>query len=330
MRFKIAGIGSYLPSQRVPSTEIDSRLGLTPGTTEKKTGVRFRHYVQDEGVADMAKEAAVAALKNAGIKAQELDLIIAAGASPIQIIPCNAVFIHRALGLEESGIPAFDIDATCLSFLAALDVVSSLMASGRYRRILVVTSELASRGLNRNDAESYALFGDAAVACVFEAADGAASDIQVLGRVFQTYSSGADLCRIVGGGSVLPGYEFNKDNHEDYLFTMDGPKIFKLSARRLPEMLERLLAQSEIRQEQIDLVVPHQASLSAMTLIRRRLGFAEEQWLQIIDDYGNCIAASIPLGLEVARQRKLIKPGSIVLLLGTGAGLSVAATLLKF
>jgi 3-oxoacyl-[acyl-carrier-protein] synthase-3 len=326
---KILGTGKYLPRRRVPSEELDARLGLAAGTVATKTGVKVRHHADGESVAEMAVRAAAAALDEARTAPGELDLIVSAGASPIQLIPCNATLIQRQMGLGSSGIPAFDIDATCLSFQVALDFVGMAVAAGRYRRALVVSSEWASRALNWQHLESAGLFGDGAAAVVLgpAAADEASA---ILASRTATFADHADLCQLYGGGSALPGHHYTPENRERYLFDMDGPGVFKAAARLLPEHLQKLFESvAPVSLDDVRMVVPHQASLAAMTLMRRRLGIPEERWLEIIETHGNCIAASVPMALHEALKTQRVQRGDLVLLIGTGAGLSLGLTLLR-
>jgi 3-oxoacyl-[acyl-carrier-protein] synthase-3 len=277
----------------------------------------------------MAVRAAAAALDEARTEARELDVIVSAGASPIQIIPCNAVLIQRAMGLGASGIPAFDVDATCLSFQVALDLVGAAVATGKYRRALIVSSEWASRALNWRHLESAGLFGDGAAADVVGPAD-AGDQSAILASRTATFGDGADLCRLYGGGSELPGFDCTPENRHRYLFEMDGPALFKAVAKLLPEHLERLFgAVAPLTLADVKLVVPHQASLAAMALMRRRLEVPEDRWMEIIETHGNCIAASIPMALHEALRQRRAAAGDLVLLIGTGAGVSLGLTLLR-
>jgi 3-oxoacyl-[acyl-carrier-protein] synthase-3 len=330
MRLGVLGTGKYLPKKIVRSTEIDLKLGLTAGTIESKTGVGSRHFIQDETLSQMAKYAATQALENAQLKANQIDLIISAGASPEQIIPCNAVLFQKELGLGESGIACFDIDATCLSFLSALDYASSAIAVGRYKNVLIISSEISSLGLNDEDIETVGLFGDGAVAVIVGQPDKKHST-EIIDHQLRTYSSSADLCQIVGGGSKLPGYEYCTSNKSSYLFQMNGPKLFKQAMKYLPGNVEEFFTKNNnYSLSDVKFVIPHQASGSGMALMRRRLNIEAERWVDILNTHGNCIAASLPMALHELTQNNAVKPGDLLLLIGTGAGISVGMTLLRY
>ena len=164
---EILGTGECIPSRRVHSKALDLQLGKQPGWVLEHTGVESRAFADaDEDVVSMGAMAARQALHNADVEARELDAIIAVGSVPAQPIPCTAAFLQRALGLSASGIAAFDVNATCLGLLAALDLVAQSIATGRYRRVLIVASERLSMGIDWKDAATAGLFGDGAGAVV--------------------------------------------------------------------------------------------------------------------------------------------------------------------
>ena len=330
MRVGVLGTGKYLPKRVVSSTEIDVKLGLSSGTIESKTGVGSRHFIQDETLSQMAKYAAIDALKKAQLDLNEIDLIISAGASPEQIIPCNAVLFQKELGLGESGIPCLDIDATCLSFLAAFDLAATAITAGRYRHVLIISSEISSLGLNDEDIETVGLFGDGAVAVVVGRSRENGSS-EIIDHQLKTYSDSSDLCQIVGGGSKLPGYDYCMANRKSYLFQMNGPKLFKQAMKYLPGNVEDFFSKNnQYSMDDIKYVIPHQASGSGMALMRRRLNIEPERWVDILNKHGNCIAASMPMALHELIQTNAIKRGDLLLMIGTGAGISVGLTLLRY
>jgi 3-oxoacyl-[acyl-carrier-protein] synthase-3 len=168
---RLAGLGSYLPDRRVTNAELEDRLGIAPGWIRRATGVEERRYAGDESASTMGAAAARDALAAAGLEPGDLDAIVGAAAAPQQAIPCTAVFIARELGLADGRAACFDLNATCLSFLFALHTVANLIASGAYRTVLIVSSEVASRTLNPNERESAVLFGDAAAAAIVTRAE---------------------------------------------------------------------------------------------------------------------------------------------------------------
>src|SRR3984893_6683146 len=196
---KIAGLGWYLPERRVTNAELEKRLDIPENWIERLTGVRERRYVTDETAISMGAAASRMALANAGIQAQAMDAIVGAAAAPQQAIPCTAAFLQRELHAPEGASACFDINATCLSFPFALQTVAHLVAAGVYQTVLICSSEVVSHSLNPHERESVALFGDAAAAAVItRSVPGEASAFWH--AHFETYSSGADLTEIRGGG----------------------------------------------------------------------------------------------------------------------------------
>lgn len=325
---KILGTGAYLPKRKVSSEEIDEIIGVKKGWSENKAGVKTRYFVGDETSSFMGSEAAKQAVKDAGLTLQDIDCIICGSGTMQQPIPSTASLIQEQLGLENSGIPSFDVNSTCLSFITALDMISYTMTAGRYQHVLIVSSEISSGGLNWGQNESSILFGDGAVAVVISNTNTESS--RIISSHIETYSSGAHLSEIRGGGTMLHAKNHNENNKEDFLFDMNGRAIFKLSSKLIPNFMDTLFKGTELSMDDIELVVPHQASAPAMKLIRKKLGVKEEKFMTIFEDYGNMIASSIPLAFHIAIQQGKIHRGDKVLLLGTSAGLSIGGILLEY
>lgn len=320
---KIVGLGAYLPDRIVTSAELEAELGLAPGWIGRTTGVHERRRVAHETAAGMAAIAGQRALAAAGMAPGDLDLIIAASSAPQQAIPCTAALVQRELGAPDGGSACFDVNATCLSFLAGLQSAAHLVTAGSYRAALVVSSEIVGRSLNPREPESAVLFGDAAAAAVLtRTPEGEPS--AVVWEQFVTFSSGADLTTIRGGGTLH--HPNDPDTTPELnLFQMEGRAIYKQAAQRAGPFLDRFLARAGWTREQIDLVVPHQASGHAVAIFEARFGFRPEQVASNLALRGNCVAASIPLAFAEAVAAGRISRGQRVLLVGTGAGLTLGA-----
>ena len=330
-KLKIIGSGSYLPSRVVTGEEVDAVLGLSPGSSERLSGVRSRRYVSEETSSEMGAYALMSALERTGLRFEDLDAVICASGSTEQTLPCTSALIQRRLGKLKSGIPSFDIDATCLSFVTALDIAASLIETGRYGRIAIVSSEIASVGLNPAQHEAYSLFGDGAAAVIVErSAPGDAST--VLSARMETYSEGSEHCRLEGGGSKLHPRKFSSHElpMEKFFFQMEGRKVFRMVLELIPDFYARALSETGMKTEDFKLIIPHQASGSGIELVRKKLGIAVANYMDILEDHGNMIAASIPLALHLAIERGRIQRGDNVLLLGTSAGLSLGALALVY
>jgi 3-oxoacyl-[acyl-carrier-protein] synthase-3 len=276
----------------------------------------------------MGARAAERALADAGISPDEVDCIVCASGTMQQPIPCTAALTQRELGPAFYGVPAFDLNATCLSFVVALDHLGPLIASGRYRNVLLVSSELASPGIDWSHPESCSILGDGAAAVVIRPTPAGESSALLASRL-ETWSEAAGLTEIRGGGTRLPGSRHDGSNTADFWFHMEGRAVFRFASERLPAFVEGLLREAGIGWEDLRLVIPHQGSLMAMRLLRKRLGIPEERFFTHAQDGANTIAATIPIGLHEAWRQGKIGRGDRIALIGTSAGLSIGGLILE-
>ncbi len=324
---KIAGVGRYLPERIVPSSEVEAMCRLRPGWIERHSGVRERRWANGETSSYMGAQAAREAVANAGMAFADIDLILNASGTPEQAIPDGGPLIQRQLGLGTSGIACLSIHATCLSFLVALDVAANLLTTGRYRNILIVTSEVASAGINFNEPESASLMGDAAAAAVITLATPTEASCLHTARL-ETYGEGAYLTAINGGGTRKhPNSPDTKP--EDNLFHMDGPQVLRMAVRYVTGFLEKLRPGLSTGLGSISLVTPHQPSLMGIKVMQS-FGWPADKIVVTLDWLGNCVAASIPVTLYEAIKQGRLQRGDEVLLVGTGAGLSIGGAILTY
>jgi 3-oxoacyl-[acyl-carrier-protein] synthase III len=312
------GTGRCAASRAMSSTELEQTHGL-PSSLEAGTGVAMRRFCDGESQIDMAVEAALRALSDAGLKASDLDLIIHAAAVPYQPIPATAPAIQRALGLCHGDCFAMDINSTCLGFPVALQHADALLRAGAYRRILVVSSEIASRGLPwRTQPEVAGLFGDGAGAAIVAASDQGG----LVAAHFATWPLAYEACEIGAGGTRFD-FERNADLFAAHSkFSMDGTELFRVTARHFAVFVDELLTRAKTEREQIDRVIAHQASPGALAHMIRMCGFRVDQVVNIAAQVGNQVAASIPFTLDYARENGLVKAGDRIAILGTSAGVS--------
>jgi 3-oxoacyl-[acyl-carrier-protein] synthase III len=320
LKVRIASIAHYVPSRVETAAELAPRIGTTEEWIISRTGVRERR-ISDEPVEVLGARAARAALR----EGPPPDLILNASVSMRQALPDTSVYVQRELGLE--GIPSFSVHASCVSFLAALHTASALVATGAYRRVLVVSAERGSFARNLAEPESAALLGDGAAAAVLEPTPmGEASEL--VGWRLKTWPDGAALTEVRGYGQTHPPND-PETRPEHNLFSMDGPGVFKMAIRRLPGFVRELLGDLGLTPDDVDWVVPHQASGPGLGLIPR-LGFPVERFVNVVGQYGNCVAASIPIALAHLAQGGRLRRGQTVLLLGTAAGFSLAGAVLRW
>lgn len=322
--FQILGAGLARPKARTPSSEFDRRFGKPAGWAEASTGVASRAFVgPGETASSLGAEAARAALADAGLRAVDIDCVIGASGVMEQPIPGLSVLIHRRLGLQASAVPAFDVNATCLSFLVALRTAALEIASGAHRNVLIVSADIASAALDWEDPGTAPLFGDGAAAVVVGPGGGELSAFRM-----QTFSEGAEAAWLGAGGSRLPAGNLDALLAEAK-FRMDGPTAYRIAARAFEDLVARVLDDAGWVRGDIDLVIPHQASGTALALLRRRLGFSAEKVVDVLAEHGNLVAAGLPTALAIARGDGRARPGMRVLFIGAGAGVSLAAAAVR-
>tara|TARA_B110000014_G_scaffold261519_2_gene253395 strand:- start:349 stop:1344 length:996 start_codon:yes stop_codon:yes gene_type:complete len=324
---KIVSMGKYLP-RKVHSREIEEKLGIPNGWSMKYSGVETRHYVRDECNADMGSKAAQKALDNAGMKLEDIDLLISAGGTFDYAIPNQASVIKNEMkdGCKVH-IPAIDIDSTCLSFVTAFDIAANMLDGINIRNILVVSAEISSKGLNPDNWETSTLFGDAAVAAILQY-DHSFESLYIKGGQ-RTYSEGVYNTIIKGGGLKYYPSEYPYDK-ELYSFNMNGIQLLRMAKKKIPEFIDWFYSDLSLSLEDTSKIIPHQASKMGMIIFENLYKLKKGQMKSTLKEYGNCIAASIPLTLYDCIEAGEIKRGDICLLLGTSAGFSIGASLFKY
>ena len=288
-------------------------------------GEKIRYRISGEEThLKLAVEAAQKAIKKSGLTINDIDCIIGACAVGVQPIPCTAALIHEQLA-KGSDIPALDINTTCTSFITALDMTSFLIDVKKYERILIVSSDVPSQALNPEDKESYELFSDGAAAIIVEYTENGAG---IIDGMQKTWSEGVHSTEIRGGLSAYHPKHYSEKTKEEFMFDMNGKEVLKLSKNRIPEMFEEFLKKNNMKISDIDMVIPHQASL-AMPLIMEKLGIEKERYIDLVETHGNMVSASVPVTLCTAMETGKVKKGDTVLLIGTAAGLTTNLMLMK-
>jgi 3-oxoacyl-[acyl-carrier-protein] synthase III len=321
IKIKILGTGAYLPSESISSENLEKKLGFAPGTFEITSGVKRRYHVKEETSSEMGANAARQAILNSSLELNKIDAVICVSGVPQQAIPSTAALIHQKLGLKR-GV-AFDINASCLSFLTGLVCMGNMIAQGFYRHVLLISSDIASVGLNPCDPKTASLFGDGAAAVVLGPSSNASQGI--LAFDFETRSERVQDCQCEGGGTLLA---MKKGIPKKRLFfQMNGPQLFKSAMPPLLKMVRSLLKKVE---GTVDLVIPHQASPFALDLLQKKLKLHPHKFVHIVREYGNMIATSLPFALHWAIQEKRVQRKDRILFIGTGAGLTIGGVILEY
>ncbi|TAF34250.1 MAG: beta-ketoacyl-ACP synthase III [Cytophagales bacterium] len=325
---RLHSTGVYLPKRSVSYQEIAEKTGVEASWILEKSGVATRYFVEDETIGSMGAYALTDALRRGQLSFQDLDLIICASGSYDHPVPSNACLIPRFMGQPDLGIPCWDIDATCLSFITSLEVVGALIGAGRYKRIAVVASEISSKSLNFKEKESSTLLGDGAAAAIFTHSAAQQTSAMLAYRM-ETYSSGAYYTYVRGGGNVL--HPRNPEaTPDDFTFHMEGKEVLKMASSHIKPFFKRFFAELPYSLQDMDMVIPHQASKIGLSMAQKAMELPSERFYNVLGLYGNCIAASVPMALHHAIVENKVQRDQKILLCGTGAGFSIGAALLNY
>ena len=314
---RIIGTGSYLPPKVVTNDDLAKQMDTTDEWIRTRTGIRQRHIAEpSQASSDLGVEASRAALAAARIIPQEIDLIIAATATPDYIFPSTACIMQAKLGMK--GCAAFDIQAVCSGFVYALAIADKMIRSGQHRCALIVGTEVYSRILDWKDRGTAVLFGDGAGAVILRAD----SKPGIMASVLHADGSYVDILSVPGNvcGGKIVGSPF---------LQMDGQAVFKFAVKVLDEVARETLALCGLTPSDIDWLIPHQANARILEATARKLGVDLSKLVVTVDRHGNTSAASVPLALDLAIRDGRIKPGHKVMLQGVGGGFTWGASLVE-
>jgi len=321
-RSLITGLGSFLPEAVVTNADLATRVDTSDEWISSRTGIRRRHIAQPgERTSDLALNAATAALKDAGITADVLDLIVVATTTPDETFPSVATNIQARLGMTRGA--AFDVQAVCSGFVYAIAVADNFIKAGQARTVLVIGAETMSRLMDWSDRSTCVLFGDGAGAVVLEAGEGKgnASDRGVLAT--RLYSDGRlhDLLYVDGGPSTT-----GTTGH----LRMQGREVFKHAVINTTAAIEAAANSAGVAVSELDWIVPHQANQRILDATARRLDLPADRIISTIAEHGNTSAASVPLALAVGVADGRIKRGDLVLMEAMGGGFTWGASLVRW
>ena len=320
-----AGLGSYVPPKVLTNADFERMLDTSDTWIRERTGIRERHIAGPEDTAaEMGRKASLKALEEAGLGPLDVDVLVAATATPDRLLPSTACDIQALLGAKNAA--AFDVLAACPGWIYALVVAESMLIAGRAERALVIGTEKLSAITDYTDRSTAVLFGDAAGAVVLTKGDGSRG---VLSTYLMSDGTLAELLHRPGGGSVCPPSEqMLKDR--SYFLKMAGREVFKAAVRAMADAASKALERAGVSGEQVDLLVPHQANIRIIEATATHAGIPMDRVYVNVDRYGNTSSASIPLALDEARRCGRLKPGMITLLVTFGAGFTWGAAVLKW
>ena len=322
MRTKIIGTGSYAPDRVVTNNHLAEIVETSDEWIQERTGVIRRHIVKEETTVSMAAEAGRRALENAGVSAEELDLILVATISSNVILPCTACEVQRSLGAVNA--TCFDLGgAACTGFVLAYNTAEAYLASGVYKTVLIIGSESLSSITNWKDRGTCILFGDGAGAVYVEKCE----DGGILG--FVQHSDGSRGHVLSGACRALENPFFHQEQTKNYI-KMDGREIFSFAVRQIPKTIEEALARAELSAGEVDLFLLHQANRRIIEGISKRLGVDMDRFPMNLERVGNTSSASIPLLLDEINRKGALKPGMRLVLSGFGGGLTCGACVVEW
>lgn len=324
IRAAITGIGTALPETRRTNADIEARLDTSDAWIRERTGIRERRVAaDDETTASLAIDAGVAALKDARIEPDDVDLLVVATATPEQPIPHTGAFVAGGIGMQ---CGSFDLAAGCSGFLYSVVVGNSMLATPGMERILVIGAETLTRVIDPHDRATYVLFGDGAGAAVLEAGTG---DAGLLAWDLGTDGSAAEILGVRAGGSRRPASAETVAAGEHWLH-MAGQEVFRRAVRAVVASITTTLQRARVAAHEVDWFVPHQANARLIDAAALRLGIPPERCVQNIERYGNTSAASIPVAIREALDDGRVSDGDLVLLAGFGAGMTWGSALLRW
>jgi 3-oxoacyl-[acyl-carrier-protein] synthase III len=320
----ILGLGCYLPSKKLTNKDLETMVDTSDEWIMTRTGIRERRIAPKEFAAsDMGAEAAKAAIKDAGLKPEDIDLIITATVTGDMAFPSTACLIQDKIGAVNAA--AFDINAACSGFVFGIITAKQFVDSGFYKNVLVIGSEKMTSLVDWTDRSTCVLFGDGAGACVI----GKSKDRQIVSYFIGSDGSGNNLLRLPAGGSRIPATEETVKNKLHFL-KMEGNEVFKLAVKVMADAANKAITKAGLLCSEIDLLIPHQANIRILLAVAKKLGLHEEKIFFNIEKYGNMSSASTAVALAEANKENRVKKGDNVCLVAFGAGLTYGAVVIKW
>lgn len=318
---RITGTGSYLPEKVLTNFDLEKIVDTTDQWIRDRTGIEKRHIaLEGQCTVDLAERAARHAIEAAGIRTEDIDLIVVATTTPDRIFPSTACLLQSRLDIH--GCPAFDVQAVCTGFIYALGVAEKFIKTGSARKALVVGAETFSKILNWDDRTTCVLFGDGAGAVILEADE----ETGILSTHLHADGDYESLLRVPFG--ISQGIEhLNSVNSK---VEMKGNEVFKMAVNTLGRIVDETLEANNLNKSDIDWLVPHQANLRIIHATARKLKMSLDHVVITVQDHGNTSAASVPLALDVAVRDGRIKKGEMLMLEAFGGGFTWGSSLLRF
>jgi len=326
VKAKITGVAGYVPPRILTNADLEKMVDTTNDWIMERVGIRERHLA-DKGVA--ASDLAVAAVKclqsRHPFDLQEVDLVVVGTVTPDMMYPSTACLVQHKLGIHNTW--GFDVSAGCSGFLYSLNVGTKFVESGKYKKVLVIGSDVNSSMTDFTDRAVCIIFGDGAGAVLLEPAE--EGEPGIIDHVAQVEGMGGQFLYMPGGGSLNPASHETVDKKMHYIH-QDGKNVFKYAVKKMAEMTERVLEKNGLSGKDVDCFIAHQANRRIITATAERLGMPLDKVIVNIERFGNTTAGTIPLAMDTALQEKRLKKGDLVLLAAVGAGFTSGATLVRW
>ncbi len=320
----ITGTGHAVPKKVLTNHDLAEMVDTSDEWIRTRTGIVERRIAEEhEGTSDYGARAAQEALQEANLSPDELDLIFFGTVTPDMYFPSAACFLQEKIGATNAAV--MDISAACSGFLYGLTLAEGMIASGRYKNILVVGGELLSRITDWTDRATCVLFGDGAGAAVVQPSDGKRGIIK---SVIKSDGRLWNLLKMPGGGSLLPPYKAAEDP-KPFFLKMEGREVFRHAVTLMGDSATQVLDEAGMTSEDVSLFIPHQANLRIIQSLAKRLNLPDEKVYVNLDRYGNTSAASIGIALNEARKNGRLKQGDLVLAVAFGGGFTWSSVLFR-
>lgn len=324
-KIRFAGIGMYVPEKVLTNADLEKIVDTTDEWITSRSGIKERRILaDDQATSDMCIEAGKMALQDAGLKADEIDLIILATSTPDTIFPSTATWVQK--GLNAQPIPVFDLSAACSGFLYAMIVAENMIFSGNHKKVLIIGAESLSKITNWKDRSTCVLFGDGAGAAVVEESF---DESGMLSYYWGADGNLTDLLLLPGGGSRIPLRAENIDQDLQYL-KMKGNEVFKHAVKRMGAAALKSIEMAGLQRSDVDFLFPHQANIRIIEATGKRLKLPPEKVFVNIQKYGNMSCATIPIGIYESRRDGLLKKGNNLVLVAFGAGFTWASIVYRW
>lgn len=320
----ITGVGGYVPEYVLTNEELSRMVDTNDEWIMTRIGVKERRILNEEGLGAsyMARKAAKQLMQRTGTNPDEVDLVIVATTTPDYHFPSTASILCDKLGLKNAF--AFDLQAACCGFLYALETATSMIVSGRHKKIIVVGADKMSSVVNYSERATCPIFGDGAAAIMLEATT---DNYGVMDSILRTDGKGLPFLHMKAGGSVCPPSYFTIDNKMHYIY-QEGRTVFKYAVSNMSAITVELAERNELSKDSIDWVVPHQANMRIIDAVAQRLEVPMDKVMVNIQRYGNTSAATLPLCLW--DYEKQLKVGDNLILTAFGAGFTYGAVYVKW